>query len=60
MKIKKEYIRPTIEILSSEMQLLSLSVNTPGKNDGTIDDDDRLDARQNTFTFTDEDSDDDW
>lgn len=60
MKTKKEYIRPTIELLSSEMQLLSWSMNKGKGDDTSVDYDDQLDARQNTFTFTDEDSDDDW
>ena len=61
MKTKKEYICPTIEILSTEMPLVCWSVNTPGTNGGSVDVDggDLLDARQNDFTIT-EDSDDDW
>lgn len=55
MKTKKEYICPTIEILSTEMPLVCWSVNTPGKNDGTIDEGDEMNARQNDFTFTDDD-----
>jgi len=63
MKIKKEYIRPVMEVLDTEvgplMEVASVPKGSGSESGGVVLPGGEM-SRQNDFTITDEDSDDDW